>query len=198
MIGKRLRHWALTFAQPEARTVLVMGFACGLPFLLVGPTLSIWLRERGMSLGAIGLVAYTGFFYVFKFLWAPLLDRWQIPGLAQLGRRRGWLLAAQLLLLGGLVGLAMLGLDTTALTGFVLLLAITAFAGATQDTVVDAYRIEIAPLDQQGTLAATYSLGYRIGLIVGGAGALYAAEAWGWRVNPPKPCHCATNRYWRS
>jgi len=119
---------------------------------------------------------------VFKFLWAPLLDRWQAPGLSQLGRRRGWLLAAQLLLMAGLGGLALLGLDTAALTAFVVLLAITAFAGATQDTVVDAYRIEIAPLDQQGTLAATYSLGYRIGLITGGAGALYVAEFWGWRV----------------
>lgn len=182
MVMQRLRTMASAFAQPEARTLFVMGFACGLPFLLVGPTLSIWLRESGMSLGAIGLVAYTGFFYVFKFLWAPLLDRWQAPGLAYLGRRRGWLLAAQLLLMGGLGGLALIGLDTAAMTAFVLLLAITAFAGATQDTVVDAYRIEIAPLEQQGTLAATYSLGYRIGLIVGGAGALYVAEFWGWRV----------------
>lgn len=182
MSGKRLRALARNFAQPEARILFAMGFGCGLPFLLVGPTLSIWLRESGMSLGAIGLVAYTGLFYVFKFLWAPLLDRWQAPGLAHLGRRRGWLLAAQLLLMAGLGGLALLGLDTAALTAFVVLLAITAFAGATQDTVVDAYRIEIAPLDQQGTLAATYSLGYRIGLITGGAGALYVAEFWGWRV----------------
>jgi len=179
--GKRLRERARAFAQPQARTLFAMGFGCGLPFLLVGPTLSIWLRESGMSLGAIGLVAYTGFFYVFKFLWAPLLDRWRAPGLAQLGRRRGWLLAAQLLLMGGLAGLAWLGLDTTAMGAFVALLALTAFAGATQDTVVDAYRIEIAPPEQQGTLAATYSLGYRIGLIVGGAGALYLAEFWGWR-----------------
>lgn len=182
MSSTRLRELTRSFAQPQARTLFAMGFGCGLPFLLVGPTLSVWLRESGMSLGAIGLVAYTGLFYVFKFLWAPLLDRWRAPGMARLGRRRGWLLAAQLVLMGGLGGLAWLGLDTNALTAFVMLLALTTFAGATQDTVVDAYRIEIAPLEHQATLAATYSLGYRIGLIAGGAGALYVAEFWGWRA----------------
>lgn len=180
--AQRLGELARAFAQPEARVLFVLGFGCGLPFLLVGPTLSIWLRESGMSLGAVGLVGYTGMFYVFKFLWAPLLDRWQAPGLARLGRRRGWLLAAQLLLMGGLGGLALIGLDTHAMTVFVLLLAVSAFAGASQDTLVDAYRIEIAPLAQQAALAATYSLGYRLGLIMGGAGALYAAEFWGWQA----------------
>jgi MFS transporter, PAT family, beta-lactamase induction signal transducer AmpG len=169
------------FGTPSALTMGVFGFACGLPFLLVGYTLSIWLREAEYSLGAIGLISYAGLFYVLKFIWAPLLDRLRLPLLSRLGRRRGWLLAAQLLLIAALCGMAMLG-PQTSLPLFIALIALAAFAGATQDTVVDAYRIEIAPLAAQGALAATYTLGYRIGLITSGAGALYFAEFAGWRA----------------
>ena len=157
-----------------------LGFGCGLPFLLVGYTLSIWLREHGLELSTIGLLSYVSMFYVFKFLWAPLIDRWNAPLLGVLGRRRGWLVLSIAALVAALTGMAFTG--PAQLTTFVGLAALTAFAGATQDTVVDAYRIEIAPVEAQGALAATYTLGYRFGLIVSGAGALYIADFSGWRV----------------
>jgi len=170
------------FATPSAATLFFFGFGCGLPFLLVGYTLSIWLREAGWDLGPIGLVSYLTFFYVLKFLWAPLLDSRRPPPLfARLGRRRGWLFAAQLLLVLGLSAMAVTG-PGASVPLFLALVGVTAFAGATQDTMVDAYRIEIAPLEAQGALAATYTLGYRLGLICGGALVLYLADFWSWRV----------------
>jgi MFS transporter, PAT family, beta-lactamase induction signal transducer AmpG len=175
------RRIARAFGTPSAATMLVLGFGCGLPFLLVGYTLSIWLREAQFALGAIGLISYATLFYVFKFLWAPLLDRWRLPWFARLGRRRGWLLAAQLVLAAALAGIALLG-PLAPLPLFVALVALAAFAGATQDTVVDAYRIEIAPLEAQGALAATYTLGYRLALLTSGAGALFLADYLGWTV----------------
>ena len=168
------------FGTPSAGTMFFLGFGCGLPFLLVGYTLSVWLREYGLQLSTIGLLSYVSMFYVFKFLWAPLIDRWNAPLLGVLGRRRSWLVLAILGLIVALAGMAFTG--PAQLTMFVGLAALTAFAGATQDTVVDAYRIEIAPLEAQGALAATYTLGYRLGLIVSGAGALYIAEFSGWQI----------------
>jgi MFS transporter, PAT family, beta-lactamase induction signal transducer AmpG len=166
------------FATPSTLTLLLMGFGSGLPFLLVGMTLSTWLRDTGIALSAIGLISYASFFYVFKFLWAPLLDRYPLPFL---GRRKGWLLLSQLLVITALVAMALLK-PTTSLGLFVALAGLTAFAGATQDTLVDAYRIEIAPAESQAALAATYILGYRIGLIISGAIALYLAELMGWTL----------------
>lgn len=168
------------FAQPAAFSLFLLGFGCGLPFLLVGYTLSIWLREAGLELSSIGLLSYVSLFYVFKFAWAPLLDRYQAP-LPMRGRRRPWLLLAQAALAASLIGMALIG-PSGDLVLFVTLAAAVAFFGATQDTLVDAYRIEIAPLDAQAALAATYSFGYRLGLICGGAGALYLAEFGGWRT----------------
>jgi len=165
------------FTTPSAFSMLFLGLGSGLPFLLVGGTLSTWLRDTGVALSAIGLVSYAGFFYVLKFLWAPLIDRYPLPFL---GRRKGWLVASQLLLIVALVGMALVGPDYS-LTLFVLLACIVAFAGATQDIVVDAYRIEIAPPEAQAALAATYILGYRLALILSGAIALYLAELIGWR-----------------
>ena len=167
------------FATPSARTLFFLGFGCGLPFLLVGYTLSIWLREAGLTLGSIGVISYAGLFYTFKFVWSPLLDRFEVPLFGRLGRRRGWLVPAQLLLIASLLAMAAVGPDGS-LALFVVLIALAAFAGATQDTVVDAYRIEIAPLEAQGALASTYTLGYRLALISAGAGALYLADFLGW------------------
>lgn len=178
-----MRGWRgilAAFGTPAAFVMLVFGFAAGLPFLLVGYTLSIWLRESEYGLGVIGLISYTTLFYVFKFVWAPVLDRWHLPGFGRLGRRRGWLLPAQLGLAAGLAAMALLG-PNVAPGLFIGLAAWVAFAGATQDTVIDAYRIEIAPLEMQGALAATYTLGYRIALLTSGAGALYLAEFLDWR-----------------
>ena len=169
------------FATPSALTMLLLGFGSGLPFLLIASmTLSTRLRDVGLELGEIGLISLASFFYLLKFLWAPLIDRFPFPLTAFLGRRRSWLLASQVVVTAGLAALALTRpeLGVGALVGWVLL---SSFAGATQDSAVDAYRIEIAPMEAQAALAATYTLGYRFGLIVAGAGALYLAEFEGWR-----------------
>ncbi len=165
------------FATPSALTMLFLGLGSGLPFLLVGYTLSTWLRDTGVALSVIGLVSYASFFYVLKFLWAPLIDRYPLPFL---GRRKGWLVVSQILLIVALASMAIVGPESSLMT-FTILVGLTAFAGATQDTLVDAYRIEIAPVESQAALAATYILGYRLGLILSGAIALYLAELFGWR-----------------
>ncbi len=166
------------FGTPSALTMLFLGFGCGLPFLLVGGTLSTWLRDTGVELSAIGLISYASFFYVLKFLWAPLIDRYPLPFL---GRRKGWLAVSQLLLLVALCAMAFQG-PTVSITTFVALVGVASFAGATQDIVVDAYRIEIAPIEAQAALAATYTLGYRLALMASGALALYLAELSGWKT----------------
>lgn len=169
------------FATPSALTMLFLGFGSGLPFLLVGGTLSTWLRDTGVGLAAIGLISYASFFYVLKFLWAPLVDRYQVPLFGRMGRRRGWLLASQLLLLVALAAMALYG-PGGSITLFVALVGLASFAGATQDIVVDAYRIEIAPLEAQAALAATYTLGYRFALIMSGAGVLYISDLSNWQL----------------
>ncbi|WP_225428024.1 AmpG family muropeptide MFS transporter [Dyella tabacisoli] len=169
-----------SFAQPAAWTMFLFGFSSGLPFLLVAGTLAYWLKEKGIVLKDITMIASAGMTYAFKFLWAPLLDHWRIPGFVRFGQRRGWLLFAQIGVVVGL--LAMAALTPAQLTPFVVATLIVAFFGATQDIAVDAYRIEIAPVEVQGALVATYSLGYRIGLIMAGALALILADhiAWSW------------------
>lgn len=168
------------FGTPSALTMLVLGFGSGLPFLLLASmTLSTRLRDVGLDLGSIGLISLASFFYLLKFLWAPLLDRHAFPLLAFLGRRRSWLLFSQLLVAVSLGALALMRPEL-GVAGLVTWVLVGSFAGATQDSVVDAYRIEVAPAEAQAALAATYTLGYRFGLILGGAGALYLAEFQGW------------------
>lgn len=162
------------FAAPSAWTMFFFGFASGLPFLLVGVTLSYWLREGGIELRSITMIASAGMAYSFKFLWAPLVDRWRLPLLGRLGQRRGWLLLAMGSIAAGL--LAMAEITPERLSLFVGLTVAVAFLGATLDIVVDAYRVEIAPTQAQGALVATYSLGYRIALIASGALALVLAD----------------------
>ncbi len=166
------------FGTPAALTMLFLGFGSGLPFLLVGVTLAIWQREVGFSLTEIGLMSAASWLYLFKFLWAPLLDRYPLPFL---GRRRGWLLVAQVGVTLFLAAMALLGPKNAEFL-FVLLMVAASFFGATQDIVVDAYRIEIAPPQAQAALAAMSTLGYRIAFITAGAGALYLANFFGWRV----------------
>ncbi len=156
------------------------GFSSGLPFLLVAGTLAFWLKDHGIVLKDITMIASAGMLYAFKFLWAPLLDHWRLPGFARMGRRRGWLLAAQL---GVIASLLLMAAVTPAQLGpFIVATLGVAFFGATQDIAVDAYRIEIAPVDAQGALVATYSLGYRIGLIVAGAFAAIMADHISWSL----------------
>jgi len=176
----RVRELAHAFTQPSALTLFFFGFSSGLPFLLIGGTLSGWLQQAHIALDAIGLVSYLGLSYSFKFLWSPAVDRVRLPWLARLlGQRRSWLLLAQCVLALALLGMAAVqpqrdfGL-------FLLFGALVAFAGATQDTAIDAYRIEIAPPELQGTLASTYVLGYRIALIASGAVVLILAQHIGW------------------
>lgn len=161
--------------------MLFFGLASGLPFLLVGNTLSAWLKESGVNYGAIGIASYVTFAYNFKFLWAPLVDKFRLPLFGRLGLRRGWLMFALLLLAAGLLGMAAMPPDVS-LPRFMVVTGVAALAGATIDIVVDAYRVEIAPQEAQGALAATYTLGYRFGLIAGGAGILLMADAFGWQV----------------
>ncbi|URL60221.1 MFS transporter [Luteibacter flocculans] len=161
--------------------MLFFGLASGLPFLLVGNTLSAWLRESGVDYGAIGIASYVTFAYNFKFLWSPAVDRFKLPLFGRLGLRRGWMMFALVLLAAGLLGMAAMP-PTASLLRFMAMTLVAALAGATIDIVVDAYRVEIAPQEAQGALAATYTLGYRLGLIAGGAGILLLADALGWQA----------------
>jgi PAT family beta-lactamase induction signal transducer AmpG len=166
------------FAQPAAWTMFFFGFSSGLPFLLVAGTLAYWLKEHGIELKEITIIASAGMTYALKFLWAPFLDHSRPPLLGRIGLRRGWLLLAQLLVV---VGLLVMSLVTpSALAVFVAATLLVAFAGATQDIAVDAYRIEIAPVEAQGALTATYSLGYRLALMFSGAFALGFADHMAW------------------
>ena len=169
------------FTQPAALTMFFFGFTSGLPFLLMGGTLSVWLKESGIPLEHIGLFSLVGLAYSFKFLWAPAVDRLRLPLLGRLGQRRSWLLAAQMLLALSLLLMAFITPAGSFWT-FVAVTLLAAFAGATQDVVVDAYRIEIAPQEAQGALAATSTLGYRIAMLVSGALALLLADHVSWSV----------------
>ncbi|CAN5268205.1 MFS transporter [soil metagenome] len=171
--------WA-AFAQPSAWTMAFLGFASGLPFLLVSVTLAYWLKDRGIAREQLTMIASAGTAYSLKFLWSPLVDRWRLPLLSRLGQRRSWLLAAQLMLIAGLLAMAQLTPDQ--LGAFVALTLLVAFSGATLDIAVDVYRIESAPVESQGALMATYSLGYRIGLIISGAVALVLADHVPWSM----------------
>ena len=172
----------LVYRKPRVIGMLFLGFAAGLPFLLVFSTLSAWLRTYDVSRTAIGMFAWVGLFYSLKFCWAPLVDRLPLPVLTRvLGRRRSWMLIAQLGIVAGLLGMA--GQDPgAALLPIALLSVFVAFCSATQDIVIDAYRIEAAPAEDQGAMAATYQLGYRIALLVSGVGALYLAEFVSWNA----------------
>jgi PAT family beta-lactamase induction signal transducer AmpG len=158
----------------------MFGFASGLPFLLVSGTLAYWLKDQGIPRAQLTQIASAGATYALKFLWSPLVDRVRLPLLGRLGQRRSWLLAAQVTVMAGLF--AMAWVTPEQLLPFVLLTVLVAVAGATLDIAVDAYRIEIAPVQDQGALMATYSLGYRIALIITGAVALVMADHLRWTV----------------
>lgn len=168
------------YREPRMLAVLFMGFASGLPLPLTFGTLSFWLAEAGVSRTSIGLFALVGTVYSLKFLWSPFIDRLPLPYLTRrLGRRRGWALAIQLPL-----ALAILALgfsDPRADPGLVAFAAIVvAFLSASQDIVIDAYRIELLKPEEQGAGAAATQWGYRFGMMAASAGALYAATFGGW------------------
>lgn len=179
------RTWRQTFAVYGERATLTMyglGFACGLPFWLIYDTLTAWLRQAGLSLDTIALFSLATLPYAFKFLWAPVLDRTHLPVLTRLmGHRRSWMIVAQAFVVVGLIAISVT--DPSANFAITASVAVfIGFAGATQDIVVDAWRIEVVPISQQGAMLTAYQWGYRTAFVVAGAVPLYLADAITWNV----------------
>jgi PAT family beta-lactamase induction signal transducer AmpG len=169
--GQTLR----VYTEPATVRMLFLGFSAGLPLLLVLGTLSFWLREAGIDRTTIGFFSWVGLVYGGKWAWAPLVDRLPIPVLSRLlGRRRAWLLLAQALVVGGLVGMALSDPQRN-LQAVVWCALLVAFGSATQDIALDAFRIESADTRRQAALAASYQTGYRLAMIWAGAGVLWIA-----------------------
>jgi len=159
------KHRVAGYLRPKTLTMLLLGFSSGLPFYLVGNTFGFWLRDEHTSLTAIGFLSWVGIAYSLKFLWAPLMDRVDLPLFRRLGHRRGWMMFSQIVV--GLALCAMGGTGTKAglarLGAFAL---VVAFASSTQDIVVDAWRIESADDgEEQGLLASAYQFSYRLALL---------------------------------
>jgi len=165
------------YAHPRVAGMFFLGFSAGLPLILVLGTLSYWLREAGVDRSTIGYFSWIGLAYGFKWVWSPLVDRLPLPLLTRLfGRRRAWLLLSQLAIAAALVGMA--GTDPAqALERMAWCALAVAFASATQDIALDAYRIEAVEQRLQGAMAATYQGGYRIAMIVASAGVLWLAAS---------------------
>ena len=163
------------YLEPASLRMLALGFSAGLPLLLVLGTLSFWLREAGIDRTTIGYLSWVGLAYAFKWTWAPLVDRLPIPLLTRaLGRRRSWLLLAQVTIILGLVAMSFND-PKVALEPVVWGALAVAFGSATQDIALDAFRIESAQTEKQGALAAAYQTGYRLAMIWAGAGVLWVA-----------------------
>ena len=163
------------YLEPPSLRMLALGFSAGLPLLLVLGTLSFWLREAGIDRTTIGYLSWVGLAYAFKWTWAPLVDRLPIPLLTRvLGRRRSWLLLAQVAIILGLVAMSFND-PKVALEPVVWGALAVAFGSATQDIALDAFRIESAQTEKQGALAAAYQTGYRLAMIWAGAGVLWVA-----------------------
>ena len=160
-------------------TMIGLGFSSGFPLLLVFSTLNLWLKDCGISYIAIGLFSLVKLPYSFKWLWAPLLDRLSLPLFERLGRRRGWALFFQLLLLIGLAAISTVNPEES-LRSLVILCVIVVIASASQDIVLDAYRIESFNIKEQGAGVAIFIIGYRSGTIVSGAGAIWMASFMSW------------------
>ena len=177
------KHRIADYLRPKTLTMLLLGFSSGLPFYLVGNTLGYWLRDEHTSLTAIGFLSWVGIAYSLKFLWAPLIDRVDLPLFKRLGHRRGWMMFSQIAV--GLALAAMGGAGTKAGLGRLGAFAlVVAFAAATQDIVVDAWRIESADDgEEQGLLASAYQFSYRLALLATDSVILIVAAAVGWRMS---------------
>jgi len=177
------RGWRESFSvyqKPRVIGMIFLGFAAGLPFLLVFSTLSAWLRDEGVTRTTIGFFSWVGITYSIKVFWAPVVDRLPIPWLTEkMGKRRSWMLCAQVVIAAGLLGMASSDPETQ-LTLIAIYAVIVAFGSSTQDITIDAYRIEAVDDEYQGAMAATYVFGYRVALLVAGAGAFYIAEGQSW------------------
>lgn len=166
--------------RPKVAIMFMLGFSSGLPFMLIGNTLGFWLAEDGIKLAVIGFTSWIGLTYTVKFLWGGVVDRVRLPFLGRLGRRRGWMVATQLGVAAGLIGMSFV--EPRAHIGSLVLFGLLAgVSAAAQDTVIDAWRIESATdPDDLGLLTAAYSLGFRIALIATEAWILIVATAVGW------------------
>lgn len=172
----------MSFAHPRVIAMLFLGLSAGIPILLIFSSLGLWLREAGLDRTTVTFFSWAALGYSFKFVWAPLVDKLPVPFLTRaLGRRRAWILLAQLSIIAAILWMS--AIDPAAGSSNLVLMAMAAvllgFSSATQDIVIDAYRIESAPLDLQAMMSSTYIAGYRIGMIIAGAGALFLADSFG-------------------
>ena len=170
-------------SRPKVAIMLALGFGSGLPFLLIGNTFNYWLADSHADLAVIGYASWIGLPYAFKFIFGAVVDNFRLPLIGRLGQRRSWLLVTQCLVAAGLLGMAV-NHPPQQLTGLVLCGLLTALAAATQDTVVDAWRIEIAEDSAElDLLTSSYSLGYRIAVILTGSVILFMAGRIGWQLS---------------
>ena len=176
------RHYKFRdYLSPRVQLMLALGFSSGLPFLLVGNTFAFWLRDEGTTLKAIGFISWVGLAYSLQFAWAPLLDR--VPALRFLGLRRGWLLLSQFVVAAGLIAMAVMGVGY-GLGALGAAALVVAFASATQDIALAAWRIEIAKdTAELGLLTAANTLGYRVAIICADSLMLVSAQHLGWSVS---------------
>ncbi|MBJ9596663.1 muropeptide MFS transporter AmpG [Citrobacter werkmanii] len=171
-------HYLRIFQQPKSAILLMLGFASGLPLALTSGTLQAWMTVENIDLKTIGFFSLVGQAYVFKFLWSPVMDRYTPPFL---GRRRGWLLTTQLLLLISIAAMGFLE-PGSQLRWMAALAVVIAFCSASQDIVFDAWKTDVLPAEERGTGAAISVLGYRLGMLVSGGLALWMADRWlGWQ-----------------
>lgn len=172
---------AKAYLDRRAIIMLLLGFVAGIPILLIFSSLSLWLREAGIDRSVVTMFSWAALGYSFKFIWAPLVDAVPLPILTKLlGRRRSWILVAQLLIILAICLMASVNpIDGSSLIWMAVGAVLLGFSSATQDIVIDAYRIELAPPSLQSVLSAMYTAGYRLGMIVAGAGALYLADYFG-------------------
>jgi MFS transporter, PAT family, beta-lactamase induction signal transducer AmpG len=168
-----------SYAEPQVRAMLVLGFFSGLPFPLLLTTLALRLKQAGIDKSTIGFFSWVGLAYSLKFFWSPVVDRLRLPLLQRLGHRRGWMLFSQIGVVCGLVQMALFS-PAAGPEHMALLAVFTAFCAATQDIAVDAYRIESTGAVLQAATTAAYQMGYQLALICGGAGALLLADSGGW------------------
>ena len=169
-------------ADARIRSMLGLGFSSGIPFLLVYVTQSAWLSEAKVPIEILGLMSELTLAYKFKFVWAPFLDQYDAPLFSRwLGRRRGWIVTSQIGVALALAGIAF-GNPAHWLAWTIVFSLALGFAGATQDIVIDGWRITVAPAERAGLMSSWSEIGWRIGNLVSGAGALYLADAYGWRA----------------
>ena len=169
------------FFEPKPLKMICLGFSSGLPILLVFSTLSVWLVKAGIGRSTVTLFSWAGFAYAFKYLWSPLVDNYKLPILKKFGHRRSWLLLSQFLIIAALILTAFTD-PKESLFFTALFITILAFFSATQDILIDAFRIESAPQSLQGPLSSMYIAGYRVAMLVAGAGSLWLASFFGTEI----------------